>query len=1774
MGEGGSGGAVSSLSVELKASETQLDPGEVTELSWTVANATACAASNGWSGEKSAAGDAQTVPVFRDSTYTLTCEDGAGDEASSSVTVVVSGRLMATVAVSPNPAKGGERALATVVVSNPSDTPVDNVEVELDIPDYVDPLDAEDYSPGGTCPAPCGPGNTITWVLGTLQVGEVVTLVVFPTIAANIPLGTTLAFDLTVSAPAEPVVQKSATTQEGERSLAVSLEQSANKAQPGDEVSYDLHYSNPTDQVLQNVVLILALPPGTEMIVASSGATMMADGTVQWTFAQLEPGEGGTVSSTVAVDPALPEGAQLGTKAEGEVDGTSRTLATTHTALSEQSPDASVQVTPEQVSAGEQMTVAVTTSNRTLATMEAVEVSVLIPEGIDEVFDSELSAGGSCTGGSCTPGELATWVLGDLGAGESVTVSLVPVVALTIADGSFLTFDTLVSVGGELALHTSGTAMEGDRTLELRLSESDNPIEPGESLTYTLHAANQDSTAANGTVSMRVPSGTSFLRASDGGAVDGDGLVSWALTDLLPGTGTTRLLDVQVDPALPLGSQVSADATAVVTGSTREARASRTTPVSATALKAAVDVTPDPSKSAERMSVAVTVSNPGTEPADGVVIDLRIPQHLDEIDDSALSGGGTCPDGSCTSGETATWTIGSLPPGASETLTLPPVVASDTADGTLLSFDAEVRATDEVPALASATTVVDDGRPLELQLSQSENPVLPGTTLVYTLYFGNQSGVTLAGTLTLTVPDGTSFVSASDDGVFDAQKSLVTWDLTDLGSGEGGTRELAVAVDDDLELGSQLRVMATADVGTSDSDRALATSHIPVSQASLLASVDVAPDPIAVSQAGLVSVLVSNPTAQPVDGVVVDVRIPKHLEAVEDGQLSSGGACPGGTCIEGDRASWTVGTLEAGESKMMSLPPVVASGTSDGSLIPFEAEVTATSEVPVLASATTVVDGQKPLSLVVEDGGYPVEPGATLIYVVYYGNLSATPVDGAVILTIPEGTTFESASDGGGLNADGDAEWPIVQLDPGVTESRELAVTVDDMLAEGSQLRTLATATVGDTDGERVRASEHTPVGTSPLTIAMQASPGSVEVGSPVRVTATLTNTSGAPVNGVDVFIAMPQGVNAVADADLSAGGSCPGGGCAALERATWDLGSLPAGNSTQVSFTATVANATSAGTLLSFVAETTVADEPVAGASVTASVCSGATCPPSPLFVSVSGYVNDSITLGAGKLNETTITSVAGTDHGSTSGHSYWIAMYNSAFELSWVASASAGNAEGTGFARFLAGDRDDAGNNYIAMQTDVFPGTLVLRSADDSTVEHTPTVDSGGRHYGVAKIDRDGIWQWYAPIEAEAGGTGSAYIKPASTSVYNGRVYVTAEHGITDAGRTLRISSQTGVAFTPEGVQVHPAIILDAATGAYIDHRVNNSTTPAALAVMRHNQWIPIAPGMVQESFTIPTVGSVGPSGWYDGSTGFYSRAMDIAVNANDGQILLAGAVQAGVLVRRDLDGNADWAYVVAQGGGNTSFQQGSTIGAALETGDGVIFLGGVDQLMPEFNSAGGVVTWSASTSISGKNQYLARYAEDGTIVWLTHVNAGSAAGHGLTAGRPENRSALYDPVADRVYVAYAMPPWPDMGTIDGQGTFFKDYNDPLLFGAGEATEETFAHIGDDGVIVLAAFDGLDGSFLWATSHRRTDTQIFQTGPAGIVLNEDGELVMFLLSRPGRTTYGDNKTPLVVDYSVESMVAVRHSVADGSVLGAVTLENLSSASGSQTFLEGAFAR
>ncbi len=112
-------------SVDLYATQTNLNYGETTTLNWTVTgNATSCNATNGtngWSGSKSiSGGNFYTGALFSTTTYTITCSNSGGS-ASDTVTVSVNQQQNPpTVNLTANPASvtyGGSTILTWTVTN-------------------------------------------------------------------------------------------------------------------------------------------------------------------------------------------------------------------------------------------------------------------------------------------------------------------------------------------------------------------------------------------------------------------------------------------------------------------------------------------------------------------------------------------------------------------------------------------------------------------------------------------------------------------------------------------------------------------------------------------------------------------------------------------------------------------------------------------------------------------------------------------------------------------------------------------------------------------------------------------------------------------------------------------------------------------------------------------------------------------------------------------------------------------------------------------------------------------------------------------------------------------------------------------------------------------------------------------------------------------------------------------------------------------------------------------------------------------------------------------------------------------------------------------------------------------------------------------------------------------------------------------------------------------------------------------------------------------------
>ncbi|MBP9145626.1 MAG: DUF11 domain-containing protein [Thermoanaerobaculia bacterium] len=143
-----------------------------------------------------------------------------------------------------------------------------------------------------------------------------------------------------------------------------------------------------------------------------------------------------------------------------------------------------------------------------------------------------------------------------------------------------LTFDAGAGVGSDLSVLADSSGRERECNEEnnrisaaldvtalglwLTLDDGTSAVAPGDVVEFELTVRNAFAATATGVaLTDNLPPGMQFLAASDGGSEAG-GVVSWPPFALATGAAVTRTVSVRVDPALPMGITVLANA-AVVT---------------------------------------------------------------------------------------------------------------------------------------------------------------------------------------------------------------------------------------------------------------------------------------------------------------------------------------------------------------------------------------------------------------------------------------------------------------------------------------------------------------------------------------------------------------------------------------------------------------------------------------------------------------------------------------------------------------------------------------------------------------------------------------------------------------------------------------------------------------------------------------------------------------------------------------------------------------------------------------------------------------------------------------------------------------------------------------------------------------------------------------------------------------------------------------------------------------------------------------------------------
>jgi len=1117
-------------------------------------------------------------------------------------------RLVAEVEVNPNPAKPDEVLHVAVTVSNPTTSEtVNDINVAIPVPAGLKNI-LTSHRPGGSCTSSqCYSGQTVSWAVASLGPGESTTVWMTPIVASATATGTEMQFDAEVTSSSGAAASGSSTTiVDDEPTFGLRVAQSANPVRPGQPLTYIAHFANRSTQTLNSLDLTATVPQGATFVSASDGGSH-SGGIVTWTAGPLAPGEGSSRQYTVAVSQSARLGSQLRAELQAMASSGS-SKATTQTQVAETPLVAAVEIYRDAVRAGGLFNVNITVSNPSSnTTVDDIEINVPIPGGLGNFGSNQRSSGGVCTSSQCYAGQRMIWTVGSLAPHESVIVTLEPIVRSTVADGWPISFQAQVDAADQVPVRAAATTLvQSDLILPLRSVESANPVRPGQALTYTLHFTNRSNqTVSSFALTATVPKGATFASASDAGSESG-GVVSWTVGPLAPGEGSTREFTVAVASSVPLGSQLRSEAEAVIGGSdANRSRAVTVTQVAQATLVASTEIHRDPVTAGGLFNVNITVSNPSsTTTVNDIRIEAPVPGGLNNIGSSQLSPGGTCTSSQCYGGQRLKWSVDSLAPGESVIVSVEPVASSSAADGWSFPFQAQVYAAGEIPIFSEATSLVQSDRILAMRSVESANPVLPGADLTYTHHFSNVSNQTVSSfDLTATVPERATFVSASDGG--SESGGVVGWIVGPLGPGESGTRQFTVAVDSSLPLGAQLYSQAEAVIEGNDANRARSVTATQVADATLIASTEINPDPTTASEWFHVNITVSNPSSTTTaNDIQIEVPVPGGLGNMGNSQLSPGGTCTSSQCYGGQRLKWSFDSLAPGESVVVSVQPAASSAAADGWYFPFQAQVYAAGETPVFSDATSLVQSDRILQLSSVESANPVLPGANLTYTHHVANVSSQTVNSfELTATVPEGATFVSASDGGSESG-GVVSWTAGPLGPGITDTRELTVTVDSGATLGSQLRSQAEAVIGGSDAERARSVTETPVSASLLTSTAVVTPDPAAPNQQLSISINVTNPSSTnTVNDISIELPVPPWLNNILTAQISTGGSCTSSQCYAGQRIRWPVASLAPGESVLVSIDPVVRSTAPSGTLLRIASETTVGGQPVTAASATLAV-------------------------------------------------------------------------------------------------------------------------------------------------------------------------------------------------------------------------------------------------------------------------------------------------------------------------------------------------------------------------------------------------------------------------------------------------------------------------------------------------------------------------------------------------------------------------------------------
>ena len=646
-------------------------------------------------------------------------------------------------------------------------------------------------------------GNTINDTISDLPTGQSQTLLVLATVDPAATDGTQFVNTATVATTTtniDPNTSSSVTTTvQAKADLAVTKSGPATVL-AGQNATYTISVTNNvsfnnltgTSTVdAQQVSLSDVLPAGVSFVSQSQSPNGPqftlgnAGNAITDTIGDLSAGASQTFTVIAAVPANTADGTQIvntATVATTSTNSSPNTSSSVTTTVGTQASLSLAQTAPPSVTAGTDSSYTVTLSNAGPSDAQTVSLTDAVPAGTTFVSASPISGSnpdgfafseaagtvtGTPTGGVVAAGNQDVFVLVVHALSADAPGSMIQnSVTATAADGA--TTSNAASSG--MVAAAGITITESDSAGANSATGANGTVVPGTGLTYTITLSNGGpSDAAATAVTDQFPvafTGAGYTTTVSGGATDANpsgsgniadtvdlvaaGSVTYTVVGTVASGATGAVTNrVALQPAQGVTDTNAAQSAAVSDNLTPQAdvSVSMTGPSAATA---GLDVT-----------YTITVTNSG--PSDAQQVDLAdtLPgtEAFGAQSQTANGAQFTLTD----QGNAVDDTIGTLPAGASQTITLVAAVRSDTPAGTQVVDTATVGTTTtntSANTQARVTTTVTTATDLAITLN-GPTTVTAGNDITYTVSLSNLGPSDAQNVVLIdNVPDGTDFVAA------------------------------------------------------------------------------------------------------------------------------------------------------------------------------------------------------------------------------------------------------------------------------------------------------------------------------------------------------------------------------------------------------------------------------------------------------------------------------------------------------------------------------------------------------------------------------------------------------------------------------------------------------------------------------------------------------------------------------------------------------------------------------------------------------------------------------------------------------------------------------------------------------------------------------------------------------------------------------------------------------------------------------------------------------